>query len=67
MKVPEEYPEILNPHQVAELLDLSVANVLRMLRNGTLPGRKIGKKWRISKRQLIAYVERQGDEEDEAP
>jgi excisionase family DNA binding protein len=59
--VPDDFPEILNPRQAATLLGLSEMSILRMLRDGTLPGRKVGRQWRISKRQLLAFIESEGD------
>ena len=47
---------ILTPEEAAELLKLH-PNVVRLyLREGKLPGRKIGKHWRILESELEAFM-----------
>lgn len=57
---PEEYdyyPDILTPKEAQEILGIGEALLYRLLNSGKLPGKKLGKKvWRISKKQLIAYM-----------
>lgn len=54
---PASWPEILTPDHLAHLLELSRTSVRRKLRDGTLPGRNIGGRWRTSKRRLLEYLE----------
>jgi len=46
----------MTPDQAAEYLHLHRDTVRRLLRQGTLPGRKVGKQWRIRKHDLDAYL-----------
>lgn len=51
---------LLTPNEVAERLNVSVAQVYTLLRDSVLPGLKIGKRgvWRVDPGQLEEYVER---------
>lgn len=50
---------LLTPNEVAERLNISVAQVYTLLRSSELPGLKIGKRgvWRVEPGQLEEYVE----------
>jgi excisionase family DNA binding protein len=54
-----EIKRLLTPNEVAELLNVSVAQVYTLLRGNELPGLKIGKRgvWRVDPDQLAAYVD----------
>ncbi|MBX7161683.1 MAG: helix-turn-helix domain-containing protein [Acidimicrobiia bacterium] len=54
-----ELKKLLTPNEVAELLNVSVAQVYTLLRGNELPGLKIGKRgvWRVDPDQLAAYVQ----------
>lgn len=47
---------ILSAEQAARYLHLHLDTVRRSLRRGLLPGRKVGKEWRIRKPDLDAYL-----------
>jgi excisionase family DNA binding protein len=49
--------EYLTADQVAEKLQLHARTVRRLLVSGELPGKKIGKEWRVSAVALRAYIE----------
>jgi len=50
--------ELLTVDQAAERLQMHPDTVRRLLREGQLPGRKIGaRQWRVSASALKAYVE----------
>ncbi len=51
----------LTPEEVARLLGLHPNSVYAMLKNGTLPAVKAGRKWLISKRRFDTWL----DGEDE--
>lgn len=59
-----ELKKLLTPNEVAELLNVSVAQVYTLLRGSELPGLKIGKRgvWRVDPDQLAAYVQTLRDE-----
>jgi excisionase family DNA binding protein len=49
--------DILSVEQAAELLQLTSPTVRQMASRGIIPGRRYGKLWRFSLKQLIAHVE----------
>ena len=49
--------EILTAREAAEYLKTSVKTVQSKARAGEMPGMKIGRKWRFSRRQLLAWIE----------
>ena len=53
--------QYLTVEEVAEYLRLHEETVRRMTREGTLPGRKVGRSWRYTKRELDAWVANQTD------
>ncbi len=48
---------ILSPRQIAECLQVSEREVLRWLRGGDLRGLRTDNEWRVSERQLGAFLE----------
>lgn len=59
----EEFPELLTVAQAARFLQMTEWQVNRLLNAGALPGRKIGGRWRLSRRQIVEYVEKGQDSE----
>jgi excisionase family DNA binding protein len=47
-----ETDELLTPEESAKYLKMHVDSVRRLLRNGKLPGKKVGGGWRIPKSAL---------------
>jgi excisionase family DNA binding protein len=50
-------PDYLTPEQVAEKLQMNARVVRRMLSAGKLPGKRVGRIWRVSSAALRAYIE----------
>lgn len=48
---------LLTPPQVAQRLQVNERTVTQWLRKGHLRGFKIGKEWRVSQRDLDAFLE----------
>ena len=48
--------DILTAEQVAELLQIHVRTVYKLVRKGLLPGRKFGGGWRFSKTAIVQLV-----------
>jgi len=48
--------EILNIEQAAELLGVSVKTFNKVLHSECIPGRKIGREWKFSRRALIDWI-----------
>lgn len=53
---PEKPNEILTGAEAAALLRVSLKTVLRLARDGDLPGRKVGREWRFSRSELFAWL-----------
>jgi excisionase family DNA binding protein len=49
--------DVLTLSQVAKILQLSTQTVRRRFEDGTIPGKKIGIKWRCTRKSLDAYLE----------
>jgi excisionase family DNA binding protein len=52
----DEYDDILDTYALQYILGLSKNTVLKLLQNGTIPSKKVGKKYRILKEDLIHYL-----------
>lgn len=49
-------PEILTIEQAAEMLQVSVRTIQRMVKDGKIPGRQVGSQWRFDRDQLREWV-----------
>ncbi len=50
-------PEVMTAEEAAAFLRLPVSLLLRKTREGLIPGAKIGRSWRFSRRLLLEWVE----------
>jgi len=48
--------EVITPSQVAALLKIHVKTVYRLAEQGVIPGHKIGRRWRFSKKSILSLV-----------
>ncbi len=48
--------EVITPSQVAALLKIHVKTVYRLVEAGVIPGNKIGRNWRFSKKSILRLV-----------
>jgi len=48
--------EILNVDQAAAYLGVSTKTFFKVLREGEMPGRKVGREWKFSRRALEAWI-----------
>jgi len=64
----EEYPEVLDAAQVAELLGLSVDYVRRLSRQGVLPAKRLpgGRTFRYFRDELVEWLREQDVSASEA-
>jgi excisionase family DNA binding protein len=53
---PAPRPDVLTPAQAAELLQVPEEEVVALAEAGTLPARRIGEHWRISRPALIEWL-----------
>ena len=54
-------PDILTTDDVARLFLLNPKTVERLARKGSIPGRRVAKKWGSARKKLLAYVTEQAD------
>jgi len=55
--VETQQKEVLNAEEVAEFLGFNPVTIRQKARLGEIPGRKIGKEWRFSRRVLLEWLE----------
>jgi len=55
-------PDILTTDDVARLFQLNPKTVERLARKGSIPARRVARKWRFSRQKLLAYVTEQADD-----
>jgi excisionase family DNA binding protein len=48
--------EILTPREAAEYLSVHVRTIYRLVKNGDIPGRKVGGSWRFKKNALDEWL-----------
>lgn len=48
--------EVLTTTEAAELLQISTKTLLRLAREGALPGNKLGRSWRFARRDLLGRL-----------
>ena len=56
------HKEVLTAEEAAEFLGFNPVTVRQKARLGEIPGRKVGKEWRFSRRRLLEWLE-EGDRE----
>lgn len=50
------YPDLVNIVQLKEMLGIGVTLAYRLVKNNTIPAFKIGREYKIPKRNVIAYL-----------
>ncbi len=58
----EKMDEILTASQVADLLQVHLRTIYKLVRQGAIPGRKFGGGWRFSKAEILRLVSGQEDD-----
>ena len=59
-------PEVLTVEEAAEYLRVAGTTLMAKAREGEIPGKRIGRLWRFSRRELLEWVEdraRTGEED----
>jgi excisionase family DNA binding protein len=59
-KTTTSLPEVLTARQAAQLLQMSVDTLKSHAAGGMIPAAKVGREWRFSHRQLLAWIEAGG-------
>lgn len=52
----KNYPDVVSVEQVSDMLRISTSFAYRLLRSGVLPAKKVGSKYIIAKKSVIAFV-----------
>jgi excisionase family DNA binding protein len=53
-----EDDEILTVGQISKLLKLHQRTIYKLVRNGMIPGRRVGKKWRFLRSEIMKFLEK---------
>ncbi len=48
--------EVMTPREAAEYLSVHVRTIYRLVKNGEIPGRKVGGSWRFRKEALDEWL-----------
>ena len=56
-KILENYKDVIDFHQLKEILGISKNKLYRMLREQEIPNKKVGREYRILKANLIKYLQ----------
>ena len=54
-----EYPDIVNISQLKEMLDIGINLAYELVRKNKIPSLKVGREYKIPKRNVIAYLTNQ--------
>lgn len=60
----DDLPAILTAQECADFLRVHLNTVKQLLYDDELPGAKVGRQWRIDKRDLRAYMEARKGQND---
>jgi excisionase family DNA binding protein len=58
-----DLPEVMTPAEVAAWLRVDLNTVETLIEDGKLPAVKVGGEWRVSRADLLAFVDAGGDSE----
>lgn len=58
---------MLTAKEVAELLRTGLLTVYKLIKEGKIPAYKIGRQWRVKKKDLVQYIESQKASVKHAP
>jgi excisionase family DNA binding protein len=58
MKAIEKLPDIMTPKELAEVLHVNEMTVKRAIYRGDLKGFKVGRDWRIDKKEVIKWLDK---------
>ena len=53
------YPDLVNIVQLKEMLGIGITLAYRLVKNKTIPALKVGREYKIPKRNVIAYLTNQ--------
>ena len=56
-----EYPDLVNVVQLKQMLDIGITLAYRLVKNNTIKAIKVGREYKIPKRNIIAYLTNQNE------
>ena len=54
--------QILTTKELADYLKLTIVTIYKYVKEGKIPGHKIGKRWRFDKEQIDNLLKREGEQ-----
>jgi len=58
---------VLTIDELAAYLKLSKSSLYKLVKDGRVPGQKVGRHWRFSRKAIDRWIEREGDENTRRP
>ena len=55
------YPDLVTIKQLTKMLDIGVTLAYRLVKSNTIPALKVGREYKIPKRNVIAYLTNQNE------
>ena len=55
------YPNVVNTNQLKDMLGIGITLAYRLVRNQTIQALKVGRQYKIPKRNVIAYLTNQNE------
>lgn len=59
MELFKNYPDVVSVEQLSEMLHIGQVLAYRLVRNGEIKSRKVGREYKIPKVNIIAYLNRE--------
>lgn len=56
MEMFKDYPDVVSVAQLREMLHIGQVLAYRLVRDGKIQARKVGREYKISKKSIISYV-----------
>ena len=52
----QQWPDVMTVDDAAQYMQLDASTIRELLRNDQLPGKKVGRVWRLLKTEIDAYL-----------
>ena len=53
-----QYPDVLTLHECQQILQVSRGTMLRLLHENEIPAFRVGNRWRIQRKAMLEFIER---------
>ena len=54
----DQYPDVLTLHECQQILQVSRGTMLRLLHENEIPAFRVGNRWRIQRKAMLEFIER---------